>query len=128
MSTTGSSKRTKIIYWVVTVIFLLPTAGSAIPELFVGGPDSTAKILITLGYPLYLMRILGFAKIMGAIAIATDKPERLKEWAYAGFTFEFLGAAASHVLAGDAAHALPPLVFLVLMSTSYVFWKKKSRA
>jgi hypothetical protein len=121
----ASSKRaTTIGYWVTTALFLLPMAGSAIPELFTGGPAATAATMVRLGYPLYLMRILGFAKILGAVAIVSNRSKRLKEWAYAGYTFDLLGAAASHVLAGDAAHAGIPMVVLAFVLGSYVFWRR----
>jgi uncharacterized membrane protein len=73
----------------------------------------------TLGYPLYIMQITGLAKILGAIPLLLNRPSRLVEWAYAGFTFLLLGATASHVLAGDAAHAPIPLVCLLLLMVSY---------
>jgi len=85
----------------------------------IGG--GAAAVLQALGYPLYLMKILGLAKILGAIAIVSNRSRTLKEWAYAGFTFDFLGATASHVLAGDAAHAPVPFVmFLILMGSYYL--------
>jgi len=115
------SKRATILYWILTLLVLLPAAGSGIPELFASGPGNTAAVLQALGYPLYLMKILGLAKILGAIAIVSNRSRTLKEWAYAGFTFDFLGATASHVLAGDAAHAPVPFVmFLILMGSYYL--------
>ena len=116
-----AAKRDKTLYWVLTLLVLIPTAGSGIPELFMDGPGQTAQAFHTLGYPLYLMKILGFAKILGAIAILTGRFPKMKEWAYAGFTFNFLGATASHILAGDAAHAPFPFIFLVLLMGSYYF-------
>ena len=124
----NSTKKYKIIYWILTVLFLLPTAGPGILELFTGGPESTAMTLQALGYPLYLMRILGFAKILGAIAILSNKSSRLKEWAYAGFTIDFLGAAASHVLAGDAVHAPIAIVMFAFMMGSYMMWHRTEGA
>lgn len=120
----NSNKRNKILYWTLTILFLAPTAGSGIPELFLSGPESTVQIMHTLGYPLYLMKILGFAKILGAIAILSNKSTRLKEWAYAGFAIDFLGATASHFLAGDAEHSAPAIVMFVLMMGSYYFYHK----
>lgn len=70
------------------------------------------------------MKILGFAKLLGGIAILTGKLPRMKEWAYAGFTFDFLGATASYLLTGDVAHAVFPLVFFLLMAVSYYLWHK----
>ena len=105
-------------------MFILPVGLSGIPELFLGGPETTVKALLLLGYPLYLMKILGFAKILGSIGIITGKIPRMKEWAYAGFTFNLLGATASHLLAGDGAHAPIPFVFFLIMLGSYAYWHK----
>ena len=119
-----TKRRNKIIYWTLTVIIFLPATAGAFVELFTNGPASVVKIMLALGYPLYLMKILGFAKILGGIAILTGKLPRMKEWAYAGFVFDFLGATASHVLAGDAAHGLFPLVFFPFLIVSYYLWHK----
>jgi hypothetical protein len=120
----AAAKGTKIGYWVATALFLLPMAGSGIPELFVGGPASTAATLAHLGYPLYLLRILGFAKLLGAVAIVSNKSKRLKEWAYAGYTFDVLGATASHLIVGDGAFAAIPLFMFATVLTSYALWQR----
>ncbi len=119
-------KRNKIIYWILTILLMLPAAGGGIVELFTNGPESVAQTLVALGYPLYLMKILGFAKILGGVAILTGRAPKLKEWAYAGFTFDFLGATASHLLVGDFSHALFPVLFLVVLLTTYALWYKTS--
>ena len=114
-----TTTRNQILYWVLTLVVLLPTAGSGVPELFTAGPQATIQSLHTLGYPLYLMKITGLAKLLGAIAILAGRISLLEEWAYAGFTFLFLGATASHLLAGDVAHAPIPFVFFLLLIGSY---------
>jgi uncharacterized membrane protein YoaK (UPF0700 family) len=119
-----AQRRNTIIYWTLTLIMFLPATAGAFVELFTNGPASIVKIMLALGFPLYLMKILGFAKILGAIAILTGKLPRMKEWAYAGFTFDFLGATASHVLAEDAVHALFPLLFFLFLVISYSLWHK----
>jgi len=118
----NSIGRNKVIYWTVTAVLMVPGAGGGLVELFTGGPASVAQTLVSLGYPLYIMKILGLAKVLGGIAILTGRSPRLKEWAYAGFAFDFLGAAASHLLAGDAAHAPFPLAFFVVHMSSYLLW------
>ncbi|HEY5038015.1 MAG TPA: DoxX family protein [bacterium] len=123
----NKAKRNKIIYWVLTILVLAPTAGSGILELFTSGPEAVIQTFHTLGYPLYLLKILGLSKILGAIAILTGRFPKLKEWAYAGFTFNFLGATASHLLAGDPAHAPIPFIFFLLLMGSYYFWKKTAQ-
>ena len=119
MTATKTSRATIILYWIATILLLLPTAGSGIPELFGNGPAATVQSLHTLGYPLYLMKITGLAKILGASAILWNHPARMVEWAYAGFAFLLLGATASHLLAGDASHAPVPFVFFLLLLSSY---------
>jgi DoxX-like family len=116
----ATTKSKQNAYWGSTILVLLPTAGTGIPELFTHGPAATVQIIHTLGYPLYIMQITGLAKILGAIPLLLNRPLRLVEWAYAGFTFLLLGATASHVLAGDAAHAPVPFICLLLLMVSYV--------
>jgi hypothetical protein len=119
-----TQKSNRIVYWVFTLLVLLPTAGSALPELFTHGARATVQSYLLLGYPLYLMKILGFAKIMGAVAILADRSRRITEWAYAGFGMMLLGATASHLFAGDLVHAPIPLVFFLLLSVSYALWDR----
>src|SRR5262245_66055387 len=89
-----------IIYWIFTVLLVF--------ELVAGSVWNLQQIewirvqLDHLGYPLYLARILGVWLIAGAAAIIAPGFPRLKEWAYAGCFFQFSGAVASHLLAGDA--------------------------
>lgn len=120
-----SSKTTKIAFWVFTAIVALPSLASGAFELFTPGTPDMISGMAKLGYPLYLMKILGFAKLSGALTLLLgNKFKTLKEWAYAGFTFDFLGALASHLFVGDNANAPAPVVFLVLLAISYKLWKK----
>lgn len=119
-----STRTTQIAYWGSTILLLLPTAGTGLPELVTNGPASTVQVMHVLGYPLYIMKITGVAKFLGAIPLLVNRPERLVEWAYAGFTFLLLGAAASHIYAGDAARAPVPLICLLLLALSYTLRPK----
>jgi hypothetical protein len=58
-----------------------------------------------LGYPPYLLLFLGTAKILGVAAVLSPGPARLKEWAFAGLTFDLTGALYSHLSVGDPASA-----------------------
>lgn len=78
--------------------------------------------MLALGFPLYLMKILGVFKIFGGIAILTGKLPRMKEWAYAGFSMEFLGATASHVITNDRIYALFPFSFFIILVIAYILW------
>ena len=79
-----TNKKNKIFFWVFTLLFLLPAAGSGVFELFSNGPQATVQALTLLGYPLFLMKILGFSKLLGALAILTGRIPRMKEWATGG--------------------------------------------
>ena len=121
----NTDRKTTIAFWVLTLLVLLPTAGSGVAEVFTSGPEQTIKAMQVLGYPLYLMKILGTAKILGAMAILTGHSKMLKEWAFAGFAINFIGATASHLLAGDSAKAPMPFVFFILLMGAYYFSKKR---
>lgn len=62
--------------------------------------------MLHLGYPLYLVTIIGLWKLLGAIAVLAPRFPRLKEWAHAGTSFNFTGAVASHAVSGSGASAL----------------------
>ena len=84
--------------------------------------EEEVKMMTDLGYPTYLMTILGVWKILGAIAILIPKFPLLKEWAYAGFFFAMSGAIISHFAIGDSIlKILPPLLLLVLTLISWYF-------
>lgn len=73
-----------------------------------------------LGYPLYVVTILGIWKILGAIALLVPRFPRLKEWAYAGVFFNMTGAFASHAVRGSAAfHLVGTGVMIVLAVASW---------
>jgi hypothetical protein len=117
-----SAKTIKIIYWVVTILFALAMLGDAF-----GGITKQQQgvvVLQHLGYPVYNMPMFGVAKLLGAIAILQPKFKTIKEWAYAGFTFNFLSAFISRAIVGDSFGLLiPPVIMLIVMFISYALWK-----
>jgi hypothetical protein len=72
------------------------------------------------GYPQQLRIILGIAKLLGAITLVVPGLAKLKEWAYAGFTFAWISAFVAHYLAKDGPIAFVPLILLLLLAISYV--------
>jgi hypothetical protein len=83
------------------------------------------EVMAHLGYPMYAMFIFGVAKILGALALLQSTSRIVKEWAYAGFTINFVGAFASRAFVGDATGLLiPPLVALAILFITYFLWKK----
>lgn len=111
------NKRT-ILYWAVTGLFCFAMGSAGVLNLirFEGQRES----MVDLGYPVYLMSILGVAKVSGVIALLIPGTPLLKEWAYAGFTFDLLGAASSHAFAGHTPpEIIAPIVVLAIAVASY---------
>ncbi|KAB8037796.1 DoxX family protein [Silvanigrella paludirubra] len=120
----AGSKTLKIVYWVFTIPFVVLMLFSVF-SYFSSAPQAVEGIR-SLGYPLYMLKILGTAKLLGVIAILYNKFKTLKEWAYAGFVINLIGAAASHHFSGDPlSKVIVPLVGLVIVLISYFLWKKK---
>jgi len=105
-------------YWITTGLFALPLTFSGLSGLS-RAPQMVAGMQ-HLGYPTYFLSILGTWKLLGVVALLVPGFPRLKEWAYAGFTFSLTGAAASHLASGDGlGGALPPVVLLGLLLASW---------
>lgn len=112
-------------YWVTTVIIEFELLVGGIADLvhgrtvLVAGPP-VVDDLAHLGYPLYLLTILGIWKLLAAIALAVPRFPRLKEWAYAGVFFDMTGAAASWIAIGDrTGEFITPLMFAIFAMASW---------
>jgi uncharacterized membrane protein YphA (DoxX/SURF4 family) len=100
---------------------------SAVPDVL-QIPDALV-VFRHLGYPPYLLVFLGTAKILGVAAVLLPGLQRLKEWAFAGLTFDVTGALYSHLSVGDPPRAWAPAVIgLTLVGGSYVAYRlRRSR-
>ena len=115
-----SEKRKRIIYWIFTLWMALGMVSTAIVQLM-KNKDELANFT-NLGYPAYLMTIIGVWKLLGIIAILIPKQLLLKEWAYAGFFFVMSGAVISHLIVGDTAgRTFPAVLLFVLVIISWYF-------
>ena len=80
-----------------------------------------------LGYPDYLLTLLGTAKLAGAPLLLVQRFPHLKERVYAGFAFDFGGAIISHTASGDTfVHTLPAISCAALLAVSYWFYRTRS--
>ena len=95
------TKRNKIIYWIATLWLALGMTATGIVQLL-QSKDETDR-MSHLGYPFYLLILLGVWKLLGVITVLAPKFPLLKEWAYAGFFFAMSGAIFSHFAANDRA-------------------------
>ncbi len=121
-------KSTKILFWVFTALLLFVMVSSALGTFFSSAQsEAFAK---TVGFPVYLFKLLAVAKILGSIALVTPGFKRLKEWAYAGFTFDLIGA--SDIFINNHAPLADWLPFIgagfVFLIGSYVYFRKLSSA
>jgi uncharacterized membrane protein YphA (DoxX/SURF4 family) len=114
------TKRNKIIYWVATIWLALGMVSTGMVQLL--KMKEEVDMFTHLGYPIYLLTILGAWKILGTIAVLIPKFPLLKEWAYAGFFFVMSGAVFSHFVNGDVAKDFfGPVLLLVLTVVSWYF-------
>jgi hypothetical protein len=112
-------KTNRIIYWISTgFIFLFE---GVIPAL-TSQTEVAKEGIRHLGYPGYFGILLTIFKVTGACVLIIPRiPARIKEWAYAGFAFEFLFAFLSYMaVEGFSVLALFPLVVLMILFVSYV--------
>lgn len=107
-----------VTYWIATILISLLMAFAAYSYL--SRAPKVVEGFASLGYPAYFITLLGVAKSLGVLALLVPGVPRLKEWAYAGFTFTFIGAICSHLAAHQNPAALMPLASLVLLAISYV--------
>ncbi len=106
-------------YWATTGLLSLALFGSAAGKL--SGAEPLVQSMEHLGYPTYLMNILGVWYLGAAIALLAPGLARVKEWAYAGIVFAMSGAFASHLFVGDGlAMSAPTLVLAALAVASYL--------
>jgi uncharacterized membrane protein YphA (DoxX/SURF4 family) len=106
-----------IAYWVTTGIIVLETALGA--EWDFARIPFVRDVFTHLGYPLYLLTILGIWKLPAAIVLVIPRFGRVKEWAYMGLFLVYTGASASHFMRGDSSEPWTPLVLALLTVASW---------
>ena len=120
-----NNKGKMIAFGLLTGLVVITQTASGIADLLKvqGMVDGVAA----LGYPPYIITILGPFKILGAIVLAIPGFTRLKEWAYAGFFFDFSGAALSHIYNGDTIDLILPAVIAMFVLLGSYFLRPESR-
>src|SRR3972149_3020915 len=116
----GGGRAGKIIYWIATIWLALGMTSTGIVQLLKNQAD--IDLMNHLGYPVYLLTILGIWKILGVIAVLIPRFRLLKEWAYAGFFFAMSGAVFSHIASGSSAKEFfGPVLLIILTVLSWYF-------
>ena len=108
----------QILYWTATLLLAIWLLAGGIFD--VTHARAAVDILKTLGYPEYLCTILGVCKLLAVMALLSPRTRLLREWAYAGITFDGSGAFISHLAVRDGMTATAaPLLLLFLAAASY---------
>ena len=116
-------KKDKWIFWIVTGIIVL---FDGVMPAFTFQSEMAKEGIRHLGYPDYFGVMLTVFKVLGALALIIPYiPKRVKEWAYAGFAIDFISAFVSTwAVDGLSAMTFFPIVFLGLLTLSYVYWNR----
>src|SRR5262245_5448315 len=115
-------KAQRWIGWIVTGLMAALVVLSAVPDVL--RIPAALSVFAHLGYPAYLLVFLGTAKMLGVAAVLVPGVPRIKEWAFAGLTFDLTGAFYSHLSVGDPPGVwLPAFIGLFLVSGSYVAYR-----
>jgi uncharacterized membrane protein YphA (DoxX/SURF4 family) len=114
-----------VVYWASTIIITLELLAGGLSDLVHGGTwlfggEPVADVIMRLGYPLYLLTIIGIWKLLAVIVLVVPRFPRIKEWAYAGEVIVMTGAAASNAFSGeDINMVIMPLIFVLLALMSW---------
>jgi hypothetical protein len=119
-------RRDVILYWVFTPLLMAQLVVSGVALIL--RPPMVATLIQHLGYPDYFAALLGIAKLLAVVAIAQTWSPVLKEWGYAGATFDLLAAGISHIASHDAPKDVAgPFVMIVLLALSYIPYARVRR-
>jgi uncharacterized membrane protein YphA (DoxX/SURF4 family) len=116
-------KKYKIAFWFTTgVLFLTQGIG----EIFASQSKQAKEGIMDLGYPEYFFYTLIVFKVLGAFALILPVvPKRVKEWAYAGFGFDFIFAFVSiWAVNGLKPDLIPPVIAMFILCVSYYSYHK----
>jgi len=116
-----SGRGKKIFYWITTIWLALGMLATGVQQLMkvqLEGALSPPGVygITQLGYPVYVLTIIGFWKLLGVVALLIPKYPLLKEWAYAGIFFLLTAAIFSHIAVGHPMKELFPSVFLLVLT------------
>jgi uncharacterized membrane protein len=123
-----TGKAGKIIYWISTAWLALGMLATGVVQLMKAKEGQGGVDMIShLGYPVYIVTMLGICKILGVAALLIPKTPILKEWAYAGFFFIMSGAIFSHIALDDPATEIIPSALLLVLTVISRYFRPAGR-
>ena len=120
-------KMTRRFYRVVLVVFILGLLPSALPSVL-KLPYAVEHFTGRLLMPEYLLAFTGVTKLLGMIALLIPGYPRVKEWVFAGFTFDFIGAIYASLSVGDITAASIITIYLLVLAGLYFLYYKTQQA
>jgi uncharacterized membrane protein YphA (DoxX/SURF4 family) len=121
-------KKQKIIFWTATIIIFLWEGLMPLGTLLFA-PEYANAGTKPLGYPDYFAYALIICKVLGSTALIIPRLNpKLKEWAYAGLTFNLVFAVISHIVVDkNIGFILMPIVVGIILAVSYFYNQKIQR-
>jgi hypothetical protein len=116
-------KKDKIFFWTATIIIAL--FEGVMPAL-TSQTELAKEGIRHLGYPPYFGNALVVFKVLGVLVLIIPQvPKRMKEWAYAGFAFDFIFATISHgAVDGINGQTFMPIIIFAILVVSYIYYHK----
>jgi len=109
-------------YWIATSLLALQMGFTAYAQLRL---SQVAEMFTHLGFPDYFRIELSWLKLAGILVLLLPAPDRLKEWAYAGFAITLGSALIAHFSVGDDVSKWSWAAgTAVLWALSYFFFRK----
>lgn len=106
------------IYWFSTALLSLLYLTSA--AIYIVKRRWVEQTILGFGYPDYLVPVLIVVKLLAVAALLSRVSVGLSDLAYAGMLYHLLLSALAHVGVRKPAAALPALVGLTLLGTSFL--------
>src|SRR5271165_4717469 len=123
---TNPKRTDRLIYWVFAVLTLAFLIAFGVQDLL--GAKAVVDTIRHLGYPWYFCYMLGTGKLLAAAALLYPKSRLLREWAYAGVTFELISSFASHSFVDDPwSLRVAPIIVLAIVAVTWRYDPRRLR-
>ena len=119
-------KKINIIYWTATVLIILFMLSSVIGTFMGNNSKEVADMMDKMGFKPYLLKGLAVAKAVGIVVLLIPGWPRLKEWVYAGFAYDLIGATYGMIAIGMSPKdwfIMP--VAIIILAVSYIYFHKR---
>jgi mannose/fructose/N-acetylgalactosamine-specific phosphotransferase system component IID len=108
------SKIKNAAYWIFTLWTALGMLSTGIVQLMHRKEEK--EMFFHLGYPQYLLTMLGVAKLAGIIVLLVPGLGRMKVWVYIGYVYMMAGAVLSHLAMQDEFKDIFPSLLLLALT------------